>query len=124
MRKEMLRAHRDKGAAATIAVAPMTSALGVVDIAADDRVTGFREAPLLDHWVNSGVYVLGEEALALLPEKGDHEQSTFPQLAGERRLHAHRHEGVWLTVNTPKDLRRAAEFLEAHPEWRPQRQLA
>jgi len=27
-------------------------------------------------------------------------------------------------VNTPKDLRRAAEFIEAHPEWRPQRQLA
>jgi NDP-sugar pyrophosphorylase family protein len=67
---------------------------------------------------------LGEVALALLPEKGDHEQSTFPQLAGERSLHAHRHDGVWLTVNTPKDLRRAAEFIEAHPEWRPQRQLA
>ena len=32
------------------------------------------------------------------------------------RLHAHRHEGVWLTVNTPKDLRRAAEFIEEHPE--------
>jgi hypothetical protein len=31
---------------------------------------------------------------------------------------------VWLTVNTPKDLRRAAEFVEEHPEWRPQRQLA
>jgi len=31
---------------------------------------------------------------------------------------------IWLTVNTPKDLRRAAEFLEAHPGWRPQRQLA
>jgi len=62
--------------------------------------------------------------LALLPEKGDHEQSTFPQLAQERRLHAHRHEGVWLTVNTPKDLRRAAEFIEQHPDWRPQKQLA
>ncbi len=42
----------------------------------------------------------------------------------ERRLHAHRHDGVWLTVNTPKDLRRATEFMEAHPEWKPQRQLA
>jgi NDP-sugar pyrophosphorylase family protein len=68
--------------------------------------------------------VLGADALALLPEKGDHEQSTFPQLAQEGRLHAHRHEGVWLTVNTPKDLRRAAEFMEEHPDWRPQRQLA
>ena len=67
---------------------------------------------------------LGEDALALLPEQGDHEQSTFPQLAQERRLHAHRHEGVWLTVNTPKDLRRAAEFIEERPDWRPQKQRA
>ena len=90
----------------------------------DGTITGFREAPLLEHWVNSGVYVLGEDAVALLPEKGDHEQSTFPQLAAERQLHAHRHDGVWLTVNTPKDLRRAAEFMEAHPDWKPQRQAA
>jgi NDP-sugar pyrophosphorylase family protein len=116
--------HEQSGAAATLVVAQVRSPFGVVEVEEDGTITGFREAPLLDHWVNSGVYVLGEEALALLPEKGDHEQSTFPQLAGERRLHAHRHEGVWLTVNTPKDLRRAAEFMEAHPDWKPQRQLA
>ena len=119
-----LSEHEASGAAGTIVVAQVRSPFGVVEIEDDGTVTGFREAPLLEHWVNSGVYVLGEDALALLPEKGDHEQSTFPQLAGEGRLHAHRHEGVWLTVNTPKDLRRAAEFMEAHPEWRPQRQLA
>jgi len=116
--------HERSGAAATIVVAQVRSAFGVVEVENDGTVTGFREAPLLDHWVNSGVYVLGPDALALLPEKGDHELSTFPDLARERRLHAHRHDGVWLTVNTPKDLRRAAEFMEAHPEWRPQRELA
>jgi NDP-sugar pyrophosphorylase family protein len=122
--RALVAEHERSGAAATIVVAQVRSAFGVVEVEEDGTITGFREAPLLEHWVNSGVYVLGEEALALLPERGDHEQSTFPQLAGERRLHAHRHQGVWLTVNTPKDLRRAAEFLEAHPEWRPQRQLA
>jgi NDP-sugar pyrophosphorylase family protein len=122
--RALLRRHEDSGAAATIVCAQVRSPFGVVDLQDDGTVTGFREGPLLEHWVNSGVYVLGEDALALLPEKGDHEQSTFPQLAQERRLHAHRHEGVWLTVNTPKDLRRAAEFVEEHPEWRPQRQLA
>ena len=120
----LLPAHRDSGAAATIVVSQVRSPFGVVAIEDDGAITGFREAPLLPDWVNSGVYVLGEEALALLPQKGDHELSTFPQLASDRRLHAHRHEGVWLTVNTPKDLRRAAEFVEAHPDWRPQRQLA
>jgi NDP-sugar pyrophosphorylase family protein len=122
--RALLAEHEASGAAATIVVAQVRSAFGVVELDENGTITGFREAPLLEHWVNSGVYVLGEEALALLPERGDHEQSTFPQLARERRLHAHRHEGVWLTVNTPKDLRRAAEFIEAHPEWKPQRQLA
>jgi NDP-sugar pyrophosphorylase family protein len=122
--RALVAEHERSGAAATIVVAQVRSPFGVVQVEEDGTVTGFREAPLLEHWVNSGVYVLGEEAIALLPEKGDHEQSTFPRLAGERRLHAHRHDGVWLTVNTPKDLRRAAEFMEAHPEWKPQRQLA
>jgi NDP-sugar pyrophosphorylase family protein len=122
--RALVSEHEQSGAAATIVVAQVRSPFGVVAVEEDGTVTGFREAPLLEHWVNSGVYVLGEEALALLPEKGDHEQSAFPQLARERRLHAHRHDGVWLTVNTPKDLRRAIEFMLAHPDWRPQKQLA
>jgi NDP-sugar pyrophosphorylase family protein len=122
--RALLVEHEASGAAGTIVVAQVRSPFGVVQVEEDGTITGFREAPLLEHWVNSGVYVLGEEALALLPERGDHELSTFPQLARERRLHAHRHDGVWLTVNTPKDLRRAAEFVEANPEWRPQKQLA
>ena len=122
--RALVAEHEESGAAGTIVVAQVRSPFGVVEVADDGTVTGFREAPMLEHWVNSGVYVLGEDALALLPEKGDHEQSTFPQLASEGKLHAHRHEGVWLTVNTPKDLRRAAEFMEAHPDWRPQRQVA
>ena len=120
----LLTEHERSGVAATIVVAQVRSPFGVVEVEEDGTVTGFREGPLLEQWVNSGVYVLGGEALELLPEKGDHEQSTFPRLAEERRLHAYRHDGVWLTVNTPKDLRRATEFMEAHPDWKPQRQLA
>jgi NDP-sugar pyrophosphorylase family protein len=122
--RALVTEHGRSGAAATIVVAQVRSPFGVVQVEEDGTISGFREAPLLEHWVNSGVYVLGDEALALLPERGDHEESTFPQLAAERRLHAHRHDGVWLTVNTPKDLRRASEYMDAHPDWRPQRQLA
>jgi NDP-sugar pyrophosphorylase family protein len=117
----LLQAHERSTAGATVVVAQVRSAFGVVDIDDDGTITGFREAPLLPEWVNAGVYVLGEEALARLPERGDHEQSTFPELAGEGKLRAFKHAGVWLTVNTPKDLRRAEDFLAAHPEWRPRR---
>jgi NDP-sugar pyrophosphorylase family protein len=117
----LLADHQRAGAAATIVVAQVRSPFGVVDLEADGRVTGFREGPLLEQWVNSGVYALGEEALSRLPERGDHEQTTFPELAAEGKLRGFRHEGVWLTVNTPKDLRRATDFMEDHPEWRPER---
>jgi NDP-sugar pyrophosphorylase family protein len=117
----LLADHDRMGAAATIVVAQVRSPFGVVDLEGDGRVTGFREGPLLEQWVNSGVYALGEEALSRLPERGDHEQTTFPELAAEGKLRGFRHGGVWLTVNTPKDLRRATDFMEDHPEWRPER---
>ncbi len=108
--------HGTGGVAATITVCPLRSAFGIVELD-DDVVTGFREAPLLPHWVSCGLYVLGEEALERLPERGDHERTTFPQLAAAGRLRAYRHEGTWLTVNTPKELRAAEEHLAVHPGW-------
>jgi NDP-sugar pyrophosphorylase family protein len=114
--QRLLDLHRSSGGAAAITVVPLRSPFGIVELA-EDVVTGFREAPRLEHWVSCGIYVLGEEALARFPEKGDHELSTFPDLAAERRLYALRHEGLWLTVNTPKDLRVAEEHLAAHPDW-------
>jgi NDP-sugar pyrophosphorylase family protein len=105
----LLDRHGAAGLDATIAVAPLESPFGVVELDTGDLVTGFLEAPVLPHWVSCGVYVLGPAALERLPERGDHERTTFPELAAAGRLAAFRHEGLWLTVNTPKDLRRAEE---------------
>lgn len=112
----LLETHENARAAATITVVPLRSPFGIVELD-EDAVTGFREAPQLEHWVSCGVYVLGDEALERFPERGDHETTTFPELAAEGRLRAHRHEGLWLTVNTPKDLRLAEEHLAANPGW-------
>jgi NDP-sugar pyrophosphorylase family protein len=113
----LLAAHRSHGGAATIVVAPLPSGFGVVELDDDDRVQGFDESPKLPYWANAGVYVLDEEALERLPERGDHEQTTFPELAAEGKLFALRHGGLWLTVNTPKDLRAADDHLRANPGW-------
>src|SRR3954447_26363544 len=114
--RALLETHSANGAAATITVARPKSPFGVVDLD-DGRVTGFAEGGTIECWVSCGVYVLGEEALARFPERGDHETTTFPELAAAGKLGAYRHEGLWLTVNTPKDLRRAEEYVGAHPEW-------
>ena len=113
----LLAAHRAHDAFATIAVAQPKSQFGLVDVDDDDVVHGFREGGHVSFWVNCGNYVLSAEAIDRFPEKGDHESSTFPELAAEGKLRAFRHAGLWLTVNTPKELRAAQEHVEAHPEW-------
>jgi NDP-sugar pyrophosphorylase family protein len=115
--RDLLARHRDAGVAATITVTQPASPFGVVELDDGDLVAGFEEAARVPWWVSCGVYVLGEEAIARLPERGDHETSTFPELAAEGKLAALRHAGLWITVNTPKDLRRAEEYLAAHPDW-------
>jgi len=113
----LLGRHRATGAVATVTVARPASPFGVVDVTDDDVVTGFSEGGPIPYWVNCGIYVLSPAAIERFPEVGDHESTTFPELAQEGALHAFRHDGLWLTVNTPKELRRAQEHVTAHPEW-------
>jgi NDP-sugar pyrophosphorylase family protein len=114
--KRLYEAHSASGAAATVTVAPLVSPFGLVELREDGFVSGFsEESPRLPNWVNVGLYVLEPEALERFPERGDHERTTFPELAREGRLFAFRHNGIWLTVNTPKQLRAADEYLAAHP---------
>lgn len=113
----LLARHRATGALATITVAQPKSQFGIVEIDDNDVVRGFQEDVRVPYWVNCGNYVLTPEALERFPDRGDHESSTFPELAAEGTLHAYRYHGLWLTVNTPKELRTAAEHVAAHPEW-------
>ncbi|HET7127978.1 MAG TPA: nucleotidyltransferase family protein [Gaiellaceae bacterium] len=113
----LLAAHRRGGALATITVARPKSQFGLVQVDDDDLVRGFDEAGRVPYWVNCGNYVLTEEAIARFPDRGDHESSTFPELAAAGELRAYRHEGLWLTVNTPKELRVAQDHVGSHPEW-------
>lgn len=113
----LLERHRATGAGATVTVAQPPSQFGQVDLTDDDVVTGFHEVSRVPYWVNCGIYALSAAALSRFPERGDHETTLFPELAAEGSLRAFRHTGLWLTVNTPKELRRADEHVTAHPEW-------
>jgi NDP-sugar pyrophosphorylase family protein len=113
----LLRRHRETAAVATVTVARPRSQFGMVDVDDGDVVRGFEEAGQVPFWVNCGIYALSEAAVDRFPDRGDHETSTFPELAAEGSLRAFRHEGAWLTVNTPKELRVAGDYVAAHPEW-------
>lgn len=113
----LLARHREAGGAGTVAVARPKSPFGVVELGVGDAIEGFTEGGAIPYWVSCGIYVLSEEALDRFPDKGDHESTAFPELVAEGKLFAYRHDGLWLTVNTPKELRTATDHVAAHPEW-------
>ena len=71
----------------------------------------FAEKQPLPLWINAGVYLFDTNIQELLPESGDHEVSTFPLLAKEKRMAALPTDAMWLTVDSAKDLREASEVL-------------
>jgi NDP-sugar pyrophosphorylase family protein len=89
------------------------SQFGVVEVGDGDLIEGFVEKGMLPIWINAGVYLFDRSIEPVLPEMGDHETSTFPELARQRRLAALRSDAMWVTVDGPKELREASERLQA-----------
>ena len=96
--------HRSNGGIATIAIGPLRSPYGIVELDGKD-VVGFQEKPIIrSQFVSIGTYIFSREVTDYLPEKGNVERTTFPKLASMRKLKAYLHNGFWATVNTIKDL--------------------
>jgi NDP-sugar pyrophosphorylase family protein len=110
---ELAAHHRAKDGLATLALAQFRTTWGIVDVDDQDRIEGFTQSPLLPVWINAGVYLFEPGITPLLPEKGDHESSTFPELAAQGRLTAYRIDGFWRGVDTAKDVKEAGEEITA-----------
>ena len=107
----LIEFHREKRAVATVMLVPLHSPFGVVDVTDAGQVEWFREKPELPYWINSGIYVLSREFFAELPDRGDHEVTTFPQLAAVGRLYGYRSRAYWRPVDSMKDLNEAEREL-------------
>ena len=103
--------HKEKGAVATAMLSPLRSPYGIVDVADDGRIESFREKPQLPYWVNAGIYVFSREFFGLLPDRGDHETTTFPKLAAEGRLFGYKSSAYWRPVDSIKDVAEAEREL-------------
>jgi len=113
-----VNAHLRSVAAATVLLAPLVSPYGVADLDENLRIEGFREKPVLPYWINAGVYVLNRSCLDMLPDRGDHEDTMFPQLARQGHLLGYNTTSYWRPVDTVKDLTEANGELPTHfPSW-------
>lgn len=111
---KLIESHVDSGFVATIAISPMRSPFGIVELYGD-TIIGFKEKPLLtDKFVSAGVYVFNKKIKQFLPEKGTIERTTFPALAEKSLIRAYKlsPNERWTTVNTIKDINVATEEIK------------
>ncbi|RAJ66927.1 nucleotidyltransferase-like protein [Streptomyces sp. Amel2xB2] len=111
--REMAAFHSERDAVATLALARPRIPWGAVETDPFGHVLDFIEAPPSPYLVNAGVYVFSSSFAALLPDRGDHERTTFPRLARERRLAGFQlpQGAYWRAIDTAKDLEEAAREL-------------
>ncbi|MFN8216423.1 MAG: NDP-sugar synthase [Solirubrobacterales bacterium] len=120
----LLRAHEERGAAATIAVHPVedSSAYGLVESDQDGAVLAFLEktGEAVPGEINAGAYVLERSVLDLIPpgREVSIEREVFPRLVGAG-LGAVRLEGYWMDIGTPaRYLQASWDILEGRVETR------
>jgi glucose-1-phosphate cytidylyltransferase len=97
------RFHAAHGAPATVTVVRPPLPFGVALVGEDDRVTGFREKPRADCWVNGGFFVFDRGVLDYLGPDLVLEGEPLERLAADGGLRAYRHEGFWACMDTYKD---------------------
>ena len=96
--------HENSGAVGTMMLVPYPSQYGVVESNDENIVTQFIEKGSLPFWINAGVYLFDRQIESLLPDIGDHETSTFQDLAKQSKLSAYHSEMAWTSIESPKDL--------------------
>ncbi len=101
--RALLAAHAAHGGLATMTVVRPELQFGVAELGADDRVTGFREKPRSEHWVNGGFFCFEPGVAAVLDDDSVLEREPLERLAAAGELHAFRHEGFWDCMDTYKD---------------------
>ena len=102
--KKMIEQGEKSDYDVTMFVTKMQSPYGIVDLSGD-RITSFKEKPLLNYYINGGVYFT--KGLLDFGEfkTGDIEKTLFPLLAKENKMGYYKENNIfWMAIDTNKEL--------------------
>jgi len=90
----------------TMAVVPLQSPFGIVEIDNSNLIKKFSEKPILrDHWINAGIYCISSKIFNFLPESGSLESDVFPNLALNNQLFSIKYsDNKWRSIDNHKDI--------------------
>ncbi len=113
---QLIRAHLEKNALATIATAAVQNAAryGTVRVDPGAWVTGFAEKTGVEDpgLINAGVYIFNRSIFAHISEGASSlERDVFPRIL-DRGVYAFEHSGMFIDIGTPEDYARAQVLCE------------
>lgn len=115
---DLIRFHRSHGKIATVTAVHPFSNFGIMDIGGDGIVSGFREKPVMQDWVNGGFFVFDRRVFDYLDDNCTLEREPFEALSREGQMMAFPHEGFWKCMDTYKDSLEFAELWKNDPAWK------
>jgi mannose-1-phosphate guanylyltransferase len=97
-----------------LAIVPLRSPFGVVELDENSRVRGFIEKPEIpDKWINAGIYRFTQQVFGYLPQKGNIEVTALPAMAKEGKLQGVRYKDVfWRSIDSHKDIEEASKEMK------------
>ena len=100
---------------ASLALVPLRSPYGVVEVDDHSNVLGFLEKPIIkDKWINAGVYHFTREVFNYLPENGNIEITALPEMAKNQKLQGIRYaKSFWRSIDSHKDIEEATKELKS-----------
>ncbi len=102
---DMLEFHKKSKAFATMCVVKHTTSIeyGVVEVK-NRSVAAFVEKPVLEHYINAGIYVLEPAIFEYIRPKEDFAKDVFPRLLKEgKKIAVYEHTGKWQDIGRVSD---------------------
>jgi glucose-1-phosphate cytidylyltransferase len=99
----LLAFHSGHGQPASMTVVRPELQFGVAELDARGVVSGFREKPRSEQWVNGGFFCFEPTVFMRLTHESVLEREPLRALAAAGELRAYRHEGFWECMDTYKD---------------------
>jgi len=99
----LINYHIRKRKTSTVTAVRPVCNFGIMEIEKGGLVTGFKEKPQLDRWVNGGFFVFEKKIFDYIKEDSILERDAMEKLAAEGQLTAYKHQGFWMCMDTYKD---------------------
>ena len=110
----LMRFHLAHGKLLTVTGYQPNYQYGIVEANARGEITGYRQYPRLDHWINAGFMVLERRALEFLTPGMDLEEEFFAYLVSQGEMRLYRHTSFWRSMDTFKEAQELSELWENH----------